>query len=66
MRYAVDEIIGGHVRSHAGGSRSFLWPGEMAVVAIEFLGRGANIGKEADQQVRQRGFVRVLREVDTE
>ena len=64
MRDAVDEIIRGHVRPHAGGARSFLWPGEMAVVTVKFLGQHVDVGEEADEEIRQRGFVGVLRIVD--
>jgi len=38
----------------------------MAIVTVKFLGQHVDVREEADEEIRQRGFVRVLREVDSQ
>lgn len=66
LRDAFDEIIGRHVRTDAGRFGAFTGPGEVAVVAIKFLGQYVDVREEADEEIRQGGFVGVLRVVHAE
>jgi hypothetical protein len=63
LRDALNEIIGRHVRAFARGAGPFPRPGEMAVVTIELLRHRPDVCQKTNEQIRQRGFVGVLRKI---
>jgi len=66
LRNAFDEIIRRHVRARAGRAGAFAWPREMAVMAIKLFGHHVDVREEANEEIRQRVFVRVLRKIDAQ
>src|SRR5947207_14201553 len=64
--HAFDKIVRCHVRSRTGWPGAFLWPGEMAILTVEFLVHRADVCEKTDEQIWQRGFVGILRIFDAQ
>lgn len=66
LRDAFDEVIRRHMRTGARGAGAFTGPGEMAIVTVKFLRQHVKVREKADQEIRQRGLVRVLWIIDSQ
>lgn len=61
LRNALDEIVRRRMRLDAGRAGAFAGPGKMAIVTVEFLRQHMDVCQEANEEIRQRGFMGVLR-----